>query len=312
MNKMKPVITLLMVAVVLLINQTGNAQQHPIFTQYMFNGLVLNPAYAGSHESMTLTASFRNQWTGIKNAPQTKVLSGHSPIRFSRSAAGVVITHDRVGVTRETMIYGTYSYRIPVSDNAKVAVGGQAGLTTYKGNFSELDITSQNNNPDPAFARNDGRILPNLGIGVYYYNKKSYAGLSLPTLINNKLNTKDLLMEARQDRHYFLTAGHVFDLNADLKLKPNILLKWKENGPFQYDINTNLLIKNILWVGVSYRMNDSVDGLLEWNTNDQLSIGYSYGYPISALATSQSGTHEIVLNYRLKQNKHIVFSPRYF
>lgn len=290
----------------------GTAQRHPIFTQYMFNGLVVNPAYAGSHEGITLTASFRNQWTGIKHAPQTKVFSGHSPIKFSRSSAGLVVMHDRVGVTKETMVYGTYSYRIPVSEHGKVAVGGQAGFISYKGNFDELEVTTQNGNQDPAFARNDARILPNLGIGVYYHDKKTYVGLSLPTIINNKLNATDLGTKARQERHYFLTAGRIFDLNPDLKLKPNILLRWMENGPFQYDLNTNLLIKNILWVGVSYRMNDSVDGLLEWNANEQLSIGYSYGYPVSVLASSQSGTHEIVLNYRLKQNKHIVFSPRYF
>lgn len=301
-----------MLCIALQVSHLAGAQQHPIFTQYMFNGLVVNPAYAGSHESPALTASFRNQWTGIKHAPQTKVFSGHSPIKFSRSSAGAVIMHDRVGVIKETMIYGTYSYRIPLSEKAKIAVGGQAGFTTYKGNFSELDITTQNNNPDPAFARNDARLLPNLGIGIYYHNQKSYVGISLPALIENKLNTQDLVTKARQERHYFLTAGHVFDINADLKLKPNILLRLMENGPFQYDINSNLLIKNLLWVGVSYRMNDSVDGLIEWLTNEHLSIGYSYGYPVNALAAAQSGTHEIVLNYRLRQNKHIVFSPRYF
>lgn len=290
----------------------GFAQQHPIFTQYMFNGLVLNPAYAGSHESMTLTASARSQWSGIKGAPRTQVFSGHSPIKFSRSAAGAVLTHDRAGVIRQSMFYGTYSYHVPVSRKGKISIGAQAGATFYKANFADLNIITQNNTGDVAFAGNESRLLPNLGIGAYFYNSTTYVGLSLPTLINNKWNNYDQLIQSRQVRHYFLTAGHVFDITDDLKLKPNVLLKWVENGPFQYDINANLFIKTAVGVGLSYRMNDSMDVLFEWNINDQLAVGYSYGYPTSDLAAVQWGTHEFVVNYRLRRDKHIIRSPRYF
>lgn len=299
-------------AILVLMSVRVAAQQHPIFTQYMFNGLVINPAYAGSHESVTLTASARRQWAGIKGAPQTEVLSAHSPIKFSRSAAGFVAVHDKLGVTNQSMIYGTYAYRIPVARNTKLAVGGQAGVTYYQANFSDLDVVTPDQQTDPVFAGNDSRFLPNLGIGAYLYSKTTYVGISLPTLINNKWNNQDPATRATQERHYFLSAGHVFDLSPDLKLKPNVLLKWVENGPFQYDINANLLIREVLWVGASYRMGDSVDGLLELNVNKQLSIGYSYGYPTNGVAALQSGTHEFVLNYRIKQNKNIVFSPRHF
>lgn len=295
-----------------LIVSTASAQQHPIFTQYMFNGLIINPAYSGSQESMMLTASVRRQWTGIKGAPTTEVFSGHSPIKLSRSAAGLVATHDGLGVTHQYMFYGTYAYRIPVSKYGKVAVGGQAGMTYYKANYSELDVVTQNGQPDLTFAGNDGRVLPNLGIGIYYSDRKTYVGLSMPTLINNKWNNQDPLLVSHQERHYFLSAGHVFDIGTDFKLKPNVLLRYVEHGPFQYDLNLNLLVKEVVWVGVSYRMQDSVDGLVQWNVNKQMSLGYSYGYPTSSLSSFQSGTHEFVLNYRLKQNKHIVLSPRYF
>ncbi len=288
------------------------AQQQPIFTQYMFNGLVLNPAYSGSHESLTLTSSVRRQWAGIKGAPTTETFSAHSPLKFTRSAAGVMFTHDMVGVTNQSMVYATYAYRIPVSKNAKIAVGALGGATFYRANLASLDVISQNNTPDASFAADERRVLPNLGIGVYYYSKKTYIGLSMPTIINNKWNNKDPMNQAKQERHYFLTAGYVFDLNPNLKLKPSFLVKWVENGPFQYDINANLLIHNILWVGASYRMQDSVDGLLQWNINDQLSFGYSYGYPTSALSSLQSGTHEVVINFRVKQKKDMVLSPRYF
>jgi type IX secretion system PorP/SprF family membrane protein len=289
-----------------------SAQQQPIFTQYMFNGLVLNPAYSGSHESATLTASGRRQWSGIKGAPQTEMVSGHSPIKFSRSAAGFVAVHDQVGVTNQSVIYGTYAYRIPVSKNGKIAVGAQAGATFYRANFSKLDIVSQNNIPDNAFAQDNSRVLPNLGVGIYYNDKKTYVGLSIPTLVNNKWNNYDPLNKARRERHYYFTAGHVFTLSRNLKFKPNTLIKWVENGLFQYDLNANFLIHEVFWIGVSYRMKDSFDGLLQWNINDQLSFGYSYGYPVNSLSTLQAGTHEMVINYRLKQKKHIVLSPRYF
>lgn len=297
---------------IMLHSMTSYAQQNPLFTQYMFNGLVINPAYTGSHESMTTTFAARSQWTGLKGAPQTLVASLHSPLKLSRSAAGAVFVHDKVSVINQYMAYGTYAYRLPVSKHSKIAVGGQAGVTYYQANFSDLNIITSTGQPDPIFAQNESRVLPNLGIGIYFYSRKSYIGLSLPTLINNKWNDLDGYTAARQKRHYFLSAGHVFTLNPNLKLKPNVLLKWIEGGTFQYDLNANMLIHDIVWVGVSYRMKDSVDGLLEININNQLSLGYSYGYPISALAEVQTGTHEVVLNYRINFNKHIVFSPRYF
>jgi len=289
-----------------------SAQQQPLHTQYMFNGLVINPAYTGSHESMTFTASARSQWTGIKGAPQTQVFSAHTPIKFSRNAAGLIFSHDKAGVIEQTTLYGTYAYHIPVSNQGKISVGAQVGATFYQANFSDLNIVTPTNTPDGAFTANSSRVLPNLGIGAYYYGKKAYVGISLPTVINNKWETNNELEQSTQQRHYYLTAGYIFTLSQDLKLKPNVLLRFAEGGPFQYDLNANLLIKEIVWVGFSYRMDDSVDALLEWNVNHQFAIGYSYGYPISDLASEQWGTHEVVLNYRLKKDKHIIRSPRYF
>ena len=311
-NSVKNSFPAVLLLVIMITARQGSAQQNPLFTQYMFNGLVINPAYTGSHESMTTTFAVRSQWTGLKGAPQTQVASVHSPLKLSRSAAGAVFVHDEVSVINQYMAYGTYAYRIPVSKAGKLSVGGQAGVTYYQANLSELNILTSNGQPDPTFYQNESRLMPNLGIGIYYYSKKSYVGLSLPTLINNRWNNQDAYTQARQKRHYFLSAGHVFPLSPGLKFKPNVSLKWEEGGPFQYDINANMLIRETLWIGVSYRMEDSVDGLIELNLNNQLSLGYSYGYPISSIAAVQSGTHEVVLNYRINRNKHVVFSPRYF
>lgn len=296
----------------ILVSMESFAQQNPLFSQYMFNGLVINPAYTGSHESLTLTAASRAQWTGLAGSPNTQVASAHSPIKLSRSAVGGVFVHDEIGVTNQYTVYGTYAYRIPVSENAKIAVGAQAGVSYYESNLTDLVIVTPGGQPDPAFAQTESRYFPNLGIGVYYYSKRSYLGMSLPTLINNNWDGQDAISKSRQTRQYLLSAGHVFDIGPNLKLKPNVLLKWLEGGEFQYDLNANLLIHEIIWLGASYRMNDSFDGLIQWNITPQLSLGYSYGYPISTLSSAQYGTHEIVVGYRIKHSRNVVFSPRYF
>lgn len=287
------------------------AQQASLLTQYMFNGLVINPAYTGSHGNMTATASHRSQWTRLKGAPQTQMASFHSPIKFSRSAAGAVLMHDQAGVTHQYTMYGTYAYHIPVSAKGKISVGAQAGFTYYIANRTDANIVTQNNQPDIVFQSNDSRFVPNLGIGAYYYTKRTYVGVSMPTATNSRWNTEDFSI-ARQRRLYLLSAGHVMDLGQHVKFKPNILVRWEEGGPFQYDLNANFLFAEVVWLGASYRMDDSVDGLIELVINNQLHIGYSYGYPITSLAATQVGTHEFVLNYRIKRNKNVVFSPRYF
>lgn len=292
--------------------QPSHAQEHPLYSQYMFNGLVINPAYTGSQESMVATATSRAQWTGLNGAPNTQVASLHSPIKLSRSAVGGVFIHDEIAVTNQYGVYGTYAYRIPVSENAKISVGAQAGVAYYRSNLNDLLIVTPGGVPDPAFAQTETRYLPILGLGVYYYSKRSYVGLSVPQVIDNRWDNQDAISKSRQTRHFLLSAGHVFDLGPNLKLKPNTLLKWVEGKEFQFDLNANLLMHEFIWVGVSYRMNDSVDGLVQWNITPQLSLGYSYGYPISDIATTQYGTHELLVSYRIKHNRHIVFSPRYF
>ena len=142
---------------------SAHGQQTSLFTQYMFNGLVINPAYTGSHGNMTTTAAYRSQWTRLKGAPQTQVASFHSPIKFSRSAAGALLQHDQAGVTHQYTLYGTYAYHIPVSKNAKISVGGQGGISYYQANRTDANIVTNGNVPDPTYMTNESRFMPNLG-----------------------------------------------------------------------------------------------------------------------------------------------------
>ncbi|UII27405.1 type IX secretion system membrane protein PorP/SprF [Fulvivirga maritima] len=285
------------------------AQRSPTYTQYMFNGLVVNPAYTGSQKAMAFTAAYRSQWTGIKGAPETQLFSMHTPVKFSRSSVGGMLVHDQAGVLSQTTLNGTYSYYIPVSAHGRIAMGGQLGLSYYRANLADLDIVTQGNTVDPTFMANEGDLMPNLGLGVYYYSKTTYVGIAMPTVVNNKWKSNDQEIEA-EHRHYFLTAGHVFDLNHDLKLKPNVLLRWVEGGPIHYDINVNVFFRDLGSVGVSYSLDNAVSGLLEVNITNQLAFGYSYGYSINTF--NRWGTHEFVLNYRISKDAHIIRSPRYF
>lgn len=296
----------------MLLAHLNYGQEHPLYSQYMFNGLVINPAYTGSQESMVATATSRAQWTGLNGAPNTQVASLHSPIKLSRSAIGGVFIHDEIAVTNQYTFYGTYAYRIPVSEHAKIAVGGQVGVSYMRSNLDDLSIITPGGVPDPAFAQTETRYLPILGLGAYYYGKRLYVGVSVPQVINNKWENMDATSTSRQTRHFLLSAGYLFDIGPNLKLKPNTLLKWVEGKEFQFDLNANLLIHEFLWVGASYRFHDSVDGLVQWNITPSLSLGYSYGYPTSDIATTQYGTHELLVSYRVKHNRHVVFSPRYF
>lgn len=307
---MKIIVTLIGL---LLLHISGQAQQHPLFTQYMFNMLAVNPGYAGSTGSPTFTASIRRQWTGFPGAPQTEVISGHAPLPLTRSSLGFILMHDKVVVNNQYLFQAAYAYRIPLSAKASFALGVQSGISQYRRKYGDLDIISQNPSADPAFAGDQyEQIVPTLGLGAYFHTERSYLGISMPTVIDHSVPDGETSGQDLHARHYFISAGHVIPLGADLKFKPNVLARWKENGPFQIDLNANFLIREILWLGVSYRSRDSIDGLVQWILNDQLSAGYSYGMPLSSLSNQQNGTHEFVLSYRLRTNKNVILTPRYF
>ena len=287
---------------------TTYAQQQAMYTQYMFNGLALNPAYAGSHDALSLTALARTQWVGIEGAPNTQTFSAHSPIA-DRSSLGIFLIHDNVGVTDQYGLYGSYSYRIPIGEGS-LSMGLQFGFNYYNINLNQVTTKLL----DPNFAMSDaGGLLPNVGAGLYYSSERFYIGASVPHMLTNEFISSDIASaNARQFRHYFLTAGYVFDLGPSLKLKPNFLVKAVPGAPIAYDVNANLLIKEVLWVGASYRVEDAVSFLVEMLLTPQLRLGYAYDYTTSELQDFNTGSHELMLNFRFAFDKSKVLSPRYF
>lgn len=295
-----------------LVGQAVYGQQQAMFTQYMFNGLAINPAYAGSQESLSLTALARQQWTGLEGSPSTQTFSAHSPIKNEKIALGVLFVNDKIGLVRQTGLQACYAYRIQMRKGT-MSLGLQGGFTSFRSEFSTLYVQNPN---DPYFSNNDvNQLLPNFGTGAYYYSERFYLGFSVPQLVSNYYKRENgiFFSSVLQVRHYFLTGGYVFDINPSLKLKPSVLLKAVEGAPLALDLNANLLLKKVIWLGLSYRSFQSLSTLLELQVTDQFRLGYAYDFAISSQQKGlHYGSHELMLNYRFAYSKMKVITPRYF
>ena len=286
-------------------------QQQILFTQYMFNGLALNPAYAGSDSTLNLTILAREQWLGFEGAPSNQVFSGHTSLGpFNKMGVGLQIEREEIAVTEVLNLYASYAYKIPLG-HGSLAMGLQAGLTNQKQTLTELALPP--GVVDPSFDENVSTMLPNFGAGLYYRTNRFYAGFSVPFLLENSFDKSDIILAARQLRHYFLSGGYLFDLSPSLRFKPHILVKSVTGAPVNVDLNANFLIKEIVWAGLSLRNLNSFNALLEIQLNKRLKMGFAYDFVTSDLGKVNSGSGEFMLNYRVfKGVPERVISPRYF
>ncbi len=297
----------------ILISWQVTAQQDVMLSQYMFNGLFLNPAYSGTHPFAEASVLYRDQWTGLDGAPTTQSFSIDGPLANELMGLGMTVINDQIGDTRQTEVYANWSYHLFLDAEGKtrLSFGIKAGFADYSSKLSETKVFDE---ADPVFSQNLSEFVPKFGAGVYVYHKKWYAGLSVPTIYaadkNVRFNISD---EERYFRpHTYFTAGYVFDLNPDLKLKPSVLFKYLTDAPFQADINCNLLIRNTFWIGASYRTGDAIVGIFEYNIGSQFRIGYSYDFTTSELNDYNNGSHEIMLSYKFGKDPIKTKTPRYF
>lgn len=287
------------------------AQQAPMYSQYMFNMLNINPAYAGSRGVGTGTALYRNQWLGIEGAPQTASLSYDMSLHEKKIGLGFQFYDDRIGIERTTGLNASYAFRIQLTESGTLSLGLQAGVLNYRANYSEVRTFQPN---DPSFNQNISGILPAAAAGIYYNSDKFYIGVSTPQLLKTKLslnNSADVVSTTR-DLHYYLATGFVLDLSQDLALKPSMLVKAVSGAPVEFDFNTNLWIQNVISFGASYRTGDAMVGMVELQLNKQLRLGYAYDKTFSDLGTYNNGTHEMMLRYEFGSAAGKVASPRFF
>ncbi|MCB0663745.1 MAG: type IX secretion system membrane protein PorP/SprF [Saprospiraceae bacterium] len=308
------------------------AQQDPMFTKYMFNSLVYNPAYAGSNEHMAIAALLRTQWIGVEGAPRTQTLTLHTPLKNDRVGIGGSIINDKIGPTQTLGFNLAYAYRIPIG-KGKLAIGLQGGVENYQADWTLLDLENPN---DPSFDMNQNRWLPNFGAGIYYSSRHFYAGFSSPHLIEYDLRENiQTNIYARQARHYYFSLGGAIPLQGDaLVFKPSILVKnvgllssqekmsqFKNIGaPTEFDIDLSLLFQQTLWVGLSFRSAlefekssyDSGDIWVSWFMPSGLRVGAAYDYPLTELSQVTNGSFELMVGYEFNYRTKKIVTPRYF
>ncbi len=300
------------VAFALFSCSVGIAQQLPQFTQYMYNTISINPAYAGSREALSIVGLHRSQWVGFKGGPITQTLSIHTPLRNDRIGLGLSFIQDDLGPQNFSYLYGDFSYTIPTGTDSRLAFGLKAGLTGYS--FDQEFLNDPKIIEDQFFRGTENRWSPNLGAGVFWHSNTWYLGLSTPRILNTDQNKKDGY-EALERISYYFTGGYVFDLSNSIKLKPAFLVKATNGAPISYDLTANFLFNEKLWLGGSYRINEqtaAIGGIVDFQISRQLRIGYAYEKPISDIASYTTGTHEILLIYEFKFLSSKLKSPRYF
>ena len=292
--------------------QNSKAQQMPQFTQYMYNTIAINPAYAGSREVLSIVAMGRNQWTGFNGGPQTQTLSINSPLRNEKIGLGLSLINDKAGYEDFTYVYGNFSYTINLGDKTKLAFGVDAGATSY--NVSDELYNGVVTGNDPYFYEKWDRWNPNFGAGLLFHSDKWYAGFSAPRLINND-GSSESEYKSLEQIHYFLIAGYVFDLSKSVKLKPSILAKYTADAPASIDFTANFLFNEKFWLGASYRSNGqqaAFGALVDFQVTQQFRVGYTYELPTGEIRAYTSGSQEILLMYEFRFTKKNLKSPRYF
>ncbi|MGE0773054.1 MAG: type IX secretion system membrane protein PorP/SprF [Cyclobacteriaceae bacterium] len=296
------------VIVLILIAGKVAAQQQATYAQYMFNAVAINPAYAGTHEALSVSALARFQNVGLSGAPNTQSLAIHSPLPNERVAVGLLVVHDKIGVIGQTGLNGMYVYRLPMPNGAKLSMGIQAGFSSYRASYSQLELYQ----PDVLFNEDVTQTRPNIGAGLFYSTNLFYAGISMPHIVNNVFSRSTNFRTVYQSVPVILTGGYVITLHEMIKLKPNFLFKFADNRPVEFELNANMLFDEVLWAGLSYRFSNAITLLTELQATDQIRIGYSYTLNTGTVRTAEIGSHELLINYRFKFNMRGIVTPRYF
>ncbi|MBW2960296.1 PorP/SprF family type IX secretion system membrane protein [Mesonia aestuariivivens] len=283
------------------------AQQDPQYTQYMYNMNVVNPAYAGSKESLSIGLLYRDQWSGFEGAPKTFTFSAHSPVG-EKTGLGLSAISDENGPVKETNVYADFSYTLSFGGSNKLAFGIKAGATFHDVGLAGLNLQNPN---DLAFAENINNTYPNIGAGLLYYTDNWYLGFSVPNML--KSTHLDADPDGREygneEMHYFATAGYVFQLSENTKFKPSTLVKSSFESPLSFDVNANFLFYDRFEIGASYRYEDAVSGLASVRATDWVQIGFAYDYSISDI---DQPSYEAFVIFDVFFNKKTYLSPRYF
>jgi type IX secretion system PorP/SprF family membrane protein len=304
-----PLKTVLLVAMIqTLWTMESQAQQKMQFTQYMFNGLVINPAYAGADEALSLTFIQRSQWAGVENAPSTQTLSAHTLFKKKHFGVGITIVNDKIGVHKNLSVLTNYAYHLRVAEKSYFSMGIQAGINNLKSDYASL-VSMTNNDPklyDPILSR----TFFDFGAGVYFRSPRFHAGISVPELLPQQFTINDTLSVELSKMNFFFFSRYRITLNENIDLEPSGLIKYLSGVPVSFDANLNMIYRKVLTLGLSYRRAESVDFLMKAQVTPQLQLGYAYDFPIGVIARLSSGSHELMVQYVFRYVQKNVASPR--
>jgi len=284
------------------------SQQDAQYTQYMYNTVNINPAYAGSRELLSVFLLHRNQWVGLDGAPVTNNVAINTPLGDTNFGLGISIVNDKIGPTTENTISADLAYFISVSQNYKLSVGIKGTANLFNLEVNKLNIRDQN---DPQFQNLKSNFTPNLGAGLYLFSEKNYFGISVPNAFETKHYNDNSIAITKEKMHYYIIGGHVFDITEKLKFKPAFLSKIVEGAALQLDVTANFLINDKLTLGAAYRLDAAISGLVGFQISDAWFIGYGYDRETTKLSNYNSGSHEIFLRYEVFTTNRIS-SPRFF
>ena len=288
------------------------AQQEVQNSFYMFNSSILNPAYAGSRDALSVVVDARSQWTGWKGAPKTNNLIAHTPLLNESIGVGVNVVNDVIGPTNKTALFGDFAYRIKLNKgNDRLCFGIRAGADLIRNNLSSLAV---NDAADPLVINNTNFNTNtfNTGAGVYYYGKRFFVGLTAPKIIPNKLSKDVNFADSKQVLHYYFISGYVFKLNSLWDLKPGCAIKYTQNAPLSIDGNVSVLFNEKIWFGIMYRHGSAAGANIVYNFTKQLRVGYAYDYSINNMGKYSPSSHEVIIGFDFLSSQKALKSPRYF
>jgi len=301
------------------------SQQLPQFSQYIFNGLHINPGYAGYKNEGYIQTTYRSQWVNFPGAPRTLSVTADFSANEGSMGFGVSYVRDRIGLTESNSGMLTYSYRISTGYRGRLSLGISGGISEYA--FDPSDITTVNPDDPTLPASRVAATAPNINTGVFYHNDRFYAGISAYNMIGRKALIREDIAVAFHDLHYYLTVGGMINLSDNVQLKPSVLVKHVKGAPTSYDLNAMFLFMDKVWFGGSFRSNVRVfeDQLqenlskrnaaalvVEYFITPAIRFGYAYDYNLNALNSYRNESHEISLGVYLRSKREIVNNPRWF
>ena len=288
-----------------------SAQQELMISQYMFNSMVLNPAYAGTHDYWSTSILHRSQWVKFDNAPRTQFLSADGSIIGGKAGLGFNVSNDALGITNVLDLNANVATNVKIG-KGKLSMGLRVGASRYSAQLSDAIIKDVE---DPVYANNiNGTMIPRIGAGLYYYQRNFFAGLAIPSLlaIDDKISYTSTGVNSFYKNHVYINTGMVFTPAPEIAIKPSVLVK-VQGSQVNVDLNCNALFLNKFWFGAGYRTGDALVTMLEWNINPQLRIGYAFDYTLSTLSKYSNNSHEVMLGYDLGRAALVkTRSPRYF